>query len=200
MKKIISSIALLAAGTLLLAGCAGSPSASKAGALSTPKNFTSVSNSNGHFEFTSLSGGKNSVDFKTVCNDLFAWAKENKFTRYTLIDNTFQLGDYDNQGRPISKNEADDSPWISACGSNLERLTETGDNASPEGPNKNKIAVFFGRFDEGDNKIVGNAWLSAAWEGKTKYVTLSGDFLDPTVPVEKAVSSPSGGESPKPNN
>lgn len=185
-KNIIGVIAALASVTLL-AGCAGTAATQQAQSVTTPTNFVEVSKSDGKFEFSSLSSGENKVDLKKVCEDLFVWATDNGYTRYTLIDNTFQLTDYENQGRPISNNKSDDSPFIAACGSNLERLTEKGENASPEGPNKNRIIVFFGKF--GENKdVLGSVYLTAAFEKAKKYVKLLGEFVISETPSAPATN------------
>jgi hypothetical protein len=188
MKKIIGSITLAAVSALVLSGCAGSPAESEAGALTTPTSFSSVSNSKGHFEFTSLADGKNEVDFKTVCSDLFDWAQENKFTRYARLDNTFNLTDYEKEGRPISADRELDGPWIAACTSDVVSNFKSSD--ADENPNTHVAIIFFGTFgDSEENKVVGSARLKVQWEGKEKYVTLSGDFL--------VQNKPAGSEAPK---
>lgn len=200
MKKIISSIALLAAGTLLLAGCATSPESSLAGQLTTPKGMSSVSNSDGKFVFTSLVDGKNSSKLDTVCNDVFDWAAENKFIHFRRVDNSFNLVDYDNENG-VTKDKEAAVPFIAACQGDVDKNITLKNAINAGTPNENMVFVFFGRFGEDeDKKMVGNAWLKVNFEGTKKFVTLTGEFFDQLKPVEKAVSSPSTGESPKANN
>lgn len=191
MKKYITAIVSVVVATLALTACSGA--ASKASALTTPKGFEEISTSGGAFEFSSLVGGNNNVDFDTVCNDLFDWAEENGFTRYTLVENTFELVDYTTQGRPISKNREDDAPWVSGCGGNIVRLEEEGPNASMPGPNKNRIAAFFGVFDEGSMK--GYAFLNVEFNEGKKYLSLKGEFLGTDEEETSELPSPVPNES-----
>jgi hypothetical protein len=160
--------------SLVLAGCS-SPAADLASKVTAPVGFHEVSKSEGSFEFSTLNGDKNEADLTQVCQNLFTWATANNFTRYSLIDNFFQLADYDNQGRLISNMPGDDAPFIAACGNNMASLTEKGPHASPEGVNHNRIIVFFGKF--GENKdTIGDAYITVGFKNKVKYLTLNGEF------------------------
>jgi hypothetical protein len=175
MNKKKVKFALAFASIAALTGCS---LVSNQGGMTPPSAMQAISSDAKGFDFSSLQNGKNTADFNTVCNDVFKWAKDNYFTKYSIVDKFFSLTDYDKQGQLLS-DSLNINPYISACQYNISHVEETGINASPEGVNKNKMVVFFGYFGN-KKETKGEAYLSVAFKNKVKYVTLKGSFVTPS--------------------
>lgn len=173
-NKIATIIATAIAATIMLTGCSANENTAsgKLDSLKAPQGFSELSKKDNTVIYTSLKNGKNNVSDNDFCGSLFDWSYSNGLTRFRLIDNTFELKDYTKDGEAMGKTAGDNGPWVAACNSNFALI-----NPDNETINKNwdKDIVFFGQSKEGIN---GSAYVSAGYEGKTKYVKLTVSFKD----------------------
>lgn len=181
-KKLAIIPAILVSAGLLLTGCSANTTSadSKISNLKAPQGFVEESKKDNTVVFAALKEGKTTVDEASFCGPLFDWAYSNGLTRFQLIDNTFQLKDYTKDGTEMGKTSADNGPWVAACNTNFGNIKKlNADSKDPAtlgtNPNWDKDIVFFGKDKDG---VDGSAYVSAGFNGDTKYVKLTVSYDD----------------------